>query len=568
MAVAANTPIELIEDVYAPLPERLAIGRRAPRPAAHLRREGPDQPPPRPRDRRARAGPQLHRPRPRPRRHAGRHRPDGAAPVHDRRPAPGRRAVHGALRPPHPGQVGAASSDLRAAIDTNDEVYDFLESVSAKYGDRLLEARLGHHPPGRARAVRLPRRDDDRHRQPHAQRRRPRHGRHRRGRCRRRRRDDRLPVQRALAQAHRRPPHRRARAAGRPPRTSSSRSPRSSPSRAAPAPSSSTSVPAPNSISCTGKATICNMGAEIGATTSLFAYDEAMARYLDATGREAIADAADAVAARPAGRRRGARRPRRATSTRSSRSTSPTSRRSSTVPTPPTGPARSSELGAEAAGRGLADGDQRRPRRLVHQLLLRGHHPRRRHRPPGRRQRPRRPRPRCSSPPAPSRSAPPSSATACSPTSRPSAPPCWPTPAARASASGSRTDVEEGDANAIVTSYNRNFPKRNDGLASTLAFVTSPETVVALALAGRLDFDPVTDTLTNAARRGGPPRGAGRRGAPGQGLRRPARAGFIAPPDDGRRRRGAGLARPPTGSSCSSRSPPGTARTSSSCPSS
>jgi aconitate hydratase len=49
----------------------------------------------------------------------------------------------------------------------------------------------------------------------------------------------------------------------------------------------------------------------------------------------------------------------------------------------------------------------------------------------------------------------------------------------------------------IVTSYNRNFPKRNDGLASTLAFVTSPETVVALALAGRVDFDPRTDTLTN-----------------------------------------------------------------------
>ena len=60
----------------------------------------------------------------------------------------------------------------------------------------------------------------------------------------------------------------------------------------------------------------------------------------------------------------------------------------------------------------------------------------------------------------------------------------------------SRDDVREGDTNVIVNSYNRNFPKRNDGLASTLAFVTSPETVVALALAGRLDFDPRTDTLT------------------------------------------------------------------------
>src|SRR5690606_3990937 len=51
--------------------------------------------------------------------------------------------------------------------------------------------------------------------------------------------------------------------------------------------------PGANSISCTGKATICNMGAEIGATTSVFGYDDAMARYLKATGREAIADLAN-----------------------------------------------------------------------------------------------------------------------------------------------------------------------------------------------------------------------------------------------------------------------------------
>jgi aconitate hydratase len=59
-----------------------------------------------------------------------------------------------------------------------------------------------------------------------------------------------------------------------------------------------------------------------------------------------------------------------------------------------------------------------------------------------------------------------------------------------------RDDVKEGDTNVIVTSYNRNFPKRNDGLASTLAFVTSPETVIALALSGRVDFDPIHDSLT------------------------------------------------------------------------
>ena len=50
--------------------------------------------------------------------------------------------------------------------------------------------------------------------------------------------------------------------------------------------------------------------------------------------------------------------------------------------------------------------------------------------------------------------------------------------------------------NTIVNSFNRNFPKRNDGSANTLSFVTSPDTVIALALAGRLDFDPTTDTIT------------------------------------------------------------------------
>lgn len=52
--------------------------------------------------------------------------------------------------------------------------------------------------------------------------------------------------------------------------------------------------------------------------------------------------------------------------------------------------------------------------------------------------------------------------------------------------------------NTIVNSFNRNFPKRNDGSANTLSFVTSPDTVLALALAGRLDFNPATDTLTAA----------------------------------------------------------------------
>lgn len=51
--------------------------------------------------------------------------------------------------------------------------------------------------------------------------------------------------------------------------------------------------------------------------------------------------------------------------------------------------------------------------------------------------------------------------------------------------------------NTIITSFNRNFKKRNDGNPNTHGFVASPEIVTALALGGRLDFNPLTDTLTN-----------------------------------------------------------------------
>ncbi|HCZ08946.1 MAG TPA: aconitate hydratase, partial [Flavobacteriales bacterium] len=51
-----------------------------------------------------------------------------------------------------------------------------------------------------------------------------------------------------------------------------------------------------DAMSCTGKGTICNMGAEIGATTSTFGYDESMGRYLRATGRADVADLADGIA--------------------------------------------------------------------------------------------------------------------------------------------------------------------------------------------------------------------------------------------------------------------------------
>jgi aconitate hydratase A / 2-methylisocitrate dehydratase len=55
-----------------------------------------------------------------------------------------------------------------------------------------------------------------------------------------------------------------------------------------------------------------------------------------------------------------------------------------------------------------------------------------------------------------------------------------------------------GVANTIVTSYNRNFPRRNDGQPTTMNFIASPEIVTALALAGRLSFNPLADSLTGA----------------------------------------------------------------------
>lgn len=61
-----------------------------------------------------------------------------------------------------------------------------------------------------------------------------------------------------------------------------------------------------------------------------------------------------------------------------------------------------------------------------------------------------------------------------------------------------RQDIKKGEKNTIVTSYNRNFTGRNDANPETHAFVASPEIVTALALAGTLEFNPETDSLTGA----------------------------------------------------------------------
>ena len=59
-----------------------------------------------------------------------------------------------------------------------------------------------------------------------------------------------------------------------------------------------------------------------------------------------------------------------------------------------------------------------------------------------------------------------------------------------------RPELKKNEPNTIVTSYNRNFPGRNDGKRNTMNFIASPELVIALALGGRLSFNPITDQLS------------------------------------------------------------------------
>lgn len=61
-----------------------------------------------------------------------------------------------------------------------------------------------------------------------------------------------------------------------------------------------------------------------------------------------------------------------------------------------------------------------------------------------------------------------------------------------------RQDIKKGDVNSIITSYNRNFTGRNDANPATHAFVASPDIVTAMAFAGDLTFNPLTDTLIGA----------------------------------------------------------------------
>ena len=61
-----------------------------------------------------------------------------------------------------------------------------------------------------------------------------------------------------------------------------------------------------------------------------------------------------------------------------------------------------------------------------------------------------------------------------------------------------RPELKNGEKNTIVTSYNRNFPGRNDGKRDTMNFIGSPEIIIALALSGKLSFNPLKDQLVAA----------------------------------------------------------------------
>ncbi|MGI0004931.1 MAG: aconitase family protein, partial [Nitrososphaera sp.] len=88
----------------------------------------------------------------------------------------------------------------------------------------------------------------------------------------------------------------------------------------------------------------------------------------------------------------------------------------------------------------------------------------------------------------------------------------------------SRPELKKGEPNTIITSYNRNFPGRNDGRRETMNFIGSPELVIAMALGGRLSFNPLTDELE------APDGSRFRLKAPGQAPEVP-KAGFVAATD-------------------------------------
>jgi aconitate hydratase len=254
--------------------------------------------------------------------------------------------------------------------------------------------------------------------------------------------------------------------------------------------------PGTRSLSCTGKGTITNMGAELGATTSIFPYDERMARYLKATGREELADLADRhkellapdpeVEARPekffdeiveidlstlephivGPHTPDLARPVSQMAADVREHGYPAELSSSLIGSCTNSSYEDLSRAADVARQATAHGARakttlwvtpgseqihltiRRDGQLDELAAIGGT----------------------------------VLANACGP--------CigqW-----------KRDEIKKGVPNSILTSFNRNFPKRNDGSADTQAFIASPEIVIAYSLVGRLDWNPLTDEVEGA----------------------------------------------------------------------
>lgn len=250
-----------------------------------------------------------------------------------------------------------------------------------------------------------------------------------------------------------------------------------------------------SAMSCTGKGTICNMGAEIGATTSTFGYDESMSRYLKATGREEVANLADSIKdslnADPEvysspekyfdqvieinlselePHLNGPFTPDLATPISKMKEVAAANGWPTKV-----------EVGLIGSCTNSSYEDISRAVSLARQVKAKGLKTKAQYTiTPGSEQ-VRYTIERDGFLDIFSEIGATVFANACGP--------CigmW-----------DRVGAEKAERNTIVHSFNRNFAKRADGNPNTMAFVASPELVTALAIAGDLTFNPITDTLTN-----------------------------------------------------------------------
>ena len=252
------------------------------------------------------------------------------------------------------------------------------------------------------------------------------------------------------------------------------------------------------SLSCTGKGTICNMGAEIGATTSTFGYDDSMRRYLSATGREEVVVMADQVAEHLTGDPEVYENPEKYFDQLIEINLSELTPHLNGPFTPDlaTPVAEMKQAAKEndwptdiewaliGSCTNSSYEDLTRAASIVEDAVSKGIKPK--------------------------------AILGINPGSEQvrytaerdgllasfnkfkstkiftnACGPCigqWDRPGA-----------DKQEKNSIVHSFNRNFKKRNDGNPNTMAFVTSPEMVAAIALSGKLDFNPITDTLVNKA---------------------------------------------------------------------